>query len=205
MPFTRTFVGTTVLASLAAVLVADAQPRIVRDLVEESTGGGSRRNDLEGGIWEYKVIERRGDKATVLMGKIRIKESAAFDVAGSAKGSLLDERGVAAEGGGGGESTPRPFGLSSPPRLGVLDRISESNRGGDRIGDINYQKSNNSTGATPKVTFRFDADDEHPLTGEANVKYDTRGGGGVWRGTYVEKLADGKKERWTFELRAIED
>lgn len=208
---TRSLLAPVALLATALLLVsapapeANAQPGVIKNLVEEATGGGARRNDLEGGIWEYKVIERRGDKATVLTGKIRIKESAAFDVSGSAKGSLLEQRG----GGDAGADKPNgsklPFGLSEPPRLGVLDRISESNRGGDRIGDINYQRSNNSTNATPKVTFRFDADDEHPLTGEANVKYDTRGGGGVWRGTYVERLPSGDKERWTFELRAIED
>ena len=100
-------------------------------------------------------------------------------------------------------ATPRLAAARAGPRRSCPS--ASPNRGGDRIGDINYQKSNNSTNATPKVTFRFDADDKHPLTGEANVKYDTRGGGGVWRGTYVEKLADGGKERWTFELRAIED
>lgn len=185
---------------------AGAQPAMLRGLVEEATGGGSRRNDIEGGVWEYKVIERRGDKATVLVGKIRVKESAAFDVAGSAKGSLLNQRGGAEdEAAPAGSGRRLPFGMPEPPKLGVLDRIGESNRGGERIGDINYSKSNNSTNATPKVSFRFDTDDEHPLSGEANVKYDTRGGGGVWRGTYTEKLADGKKERWKFELRAIED
>ncbi|MEO1498385.1 MAG: hypothetical protein AAFV43_14670 [Planctomycetota bacterium] len=194
------FVALTVVATPAF-----AQPGVLRGLVEEATGGGAKRNDLEGGIWEYKVIERRGDKATVLSGKLRVKQSAAFDVAGSAKGSLLDERQSAASEAAGQPTPERRFNLPKQPKLGVLDRIGESNRGGDRIGDINYQKSNNSTNATPKVTFRFDADDEHPLTGEANVKYDTRGGGGVWRGTYDEKLADGGKERWTFELRAIED
>lgn len=156
------------------------------------------RNDLEGGIWEYKVLKRNSDKTSMLVGKIRIKQSAAFDVPGSAKGELLGE--VESEGPGGAA-----FGPNSPPRLGVLDRITESNRGGDRIGDINYEKSRNSTSATPKVTFRFDKDDAHILSGEANVKYDTRGGGGVWRGSYNEVTPDNEKRRWTFELRFIED
>ena len=193
---------------LAALLLAGAsaalgQPPIVGGLLDKVGEQADRRNDLEGGIWEYKVLERRGN-ATVMVGKVRIKQSAAFDVAGSAKGSLLKERGEAAEETDEGPSLPFGIKPPSPPKLGVLDQISESNRGGDRIGDINYEKSRNSTNATPKVSFRFDTDDEHPLSGVANVKYDTRGGGGVWRGTYVEQTADGK-QRWKFELRFIED
>ena len=173
--------------------------------VDGDSGPLAERNDLEGGIWEYKVIDRKGDKQTMLVGKLRIKESAAFDVPQSAKGKLLEQEDPQAA-----EPAPGPLGRmsqggSSPQRLGVLDRISESNRGGERIGDVKYQKSRNSTSATPKVTFEFDTDDDHILSGVANVKYDTRNGGGVWRGSYDEKLADGKKRRWTFEMRAIED
>ena len=190
---------------------AVAQPPIIGELLNKDGGSNplADRNDLEGGIWEYKVIERTGDKKTMLIGKIRIKDSAAFDVSGSAKGELLDqaEQDETEQNGEQASGSKLPFGLEKPdlPRLGVLDQIAESNRGGDRIGDINYQRSRNSTSATPKVKFRFDADDSHILTGDANVKYDTRGGGGVWRGTYVEKLPDKKKRRWTFELRFIED
>ncbi len=172
---------------------AKAQPGSIRGLAENLRDSVEGRNDIEGGIWEYKVRERSGDKATVLVGKFRVKESAAFDVPGSAKGSLLTEEKGADEG------------SSSRPRLGVLDRITESNRGGERIGDINYKRSNNSTNATPKVSFVFDTDDDHPLSGTAQAKYDTRHGGGVWRGTYVEQRDDGKKKRWTFELRKVED
>ncbi len=171
---------------------ANAQPGSIRGLAENLRDSVEGRNDVEGGIWEYKVRERSGDKATVLVGKFRVKESAAFDVSGSAKGSLLEEEKGADEG------------SSNRPRLGVLDRISESNRGGNRIGDISYSRSNNSSNATPKVSFEFDTDDDHPLSGTAQVKYDTRHGGGVWRGTYNEKR-DGKKKRWTFELRKVED
>ncbi len=181
-----------------------AQPGPLGKALEEATGGSAnRRNDLEGGIWEYKVISKKGDKETVLVGKIRIKESAAFDVSDSAKGSLLDER----NGNGQAEAQPSPFGnmtSKGSKRLGIVDRIAEGNRGGERIGDINYERSSNSTTATPKVSFKFDRDDDHILSGDANVKYDTRGGGGVWRGTYYERHEDGKT-KWTFELRAIED
>lgn len=195
------------LAALVAAPVAQAKPPIAGGLLERVGDQANARNDLEGGIWEYKVIERTGDRNTVMVGKLRIKQSAAFDVPGSASGSLIDDGPEGEQAGAGGP--PLPFGSGSKPgrqpRLGVLDRISESNRGGERIADLNYEKSRNSTNATPKVTFRFDTDDDHPLSGDANVKYDTRGGGGVWRGTYTEKKADGKKTRWKFELRFIED
>ena len=48
-------------------------------LLERAGDQADARNDLEGGIWEYKVIERSGDKVTVLVGKFRVKQNAAFD------------------------------------------------------------------------------------------------------------------------------
>ncbi|QDT70456.1 hypothetical protein MalM25_34040 [Planctomycetes bacterium MalM25] len=195
------------LATLLGCLVsltpftALAQPGFLKDAIDSATGGAERRNDLEGGIWEYKVVQRTGQKKTVLQGKVRIRDEAAFDVAGSAKGDLLNEAGIEAPDEGGSF----PFGIKPPTNLGVLDRVAEGNRGGDRIADITYKRARNSTTATPKVTFRFDTDDEHPLSGEALVKYDTRNGGGVWRGSYYAVQPDGKKKRWNFELRFIED
>lgn len=192
----------TLAACSLLTLPTAAQPPILKDIVEQATGG-EPRNDLEGGIWEYKVLERAGTRATVLTGKLRIKESAAFDVPGSAEGKLLDgaKEGTLDEGGS------FPFGIKppTPERLGILDRVAESNRGGDRIADVTYEQSRNSTTAAPKVTMNFDTDDKHPLSGEALVKFDVRKGGGVWRGVYYERTADGKKKRWNFELRFIED
>lgn len=192
----------TYLALALFAVDAAAQP----DFLKEAIGGsGNRRNDLEGGIWEYKVLQRSGDKKTVLVGKLRLRDSAAFDVKGSAKGELADAalKNVESPDEGG----TFPFGIRppTPENLGVLDRVAEGNRGGDRIADVTYQRSRNSTAATPKVTFRFDTDDDHPLSGEARVKYDTRHGGGVWRGSYYAVGDDGKKKRWNFELRFIED
>lgn len=157
------------------------------------------RNDFEGGVWEFKIIERTDEKETALVGKFRVKNNAAFDIPGSTEGKLVDE-GTLDEGGAfpGGIKPP------TPKRLGILDRTAEDNRGGDRIGDVQYEKSRNSTKATPKATFLFDTDDKHPLSGEAQVKLDNQNGGGIWRGAYYEKK-DGKKVRWNFELRSIED
>ena len=190
------------LMLMLAPVCAAGQPPGLGAVLDKAGDQVNSRNDLEGGIWEYKVIERRGTMS-VLVGKVRIKQSAAFDVPGSAKGSMIEESDAEEP----DDGPPLPFGKkgSSTRRLGVLDQITESNRGGDRIGDVNYEKSRNSTNATPKVSFRFDTDDEHPLSGEANVKYDTRNGGGVWRGYYDQELEDGKNERWKFELRFIED
>lgn len=200
----RTAVKALTIATLvAAACPAEAQRVGLREALGDRGGSGIRRNDLEGGIWEYKVIGRTGDKETVLVGKVRIKDNAAFDVPGSAKGKLLDDqdKGTLDEGGA------FPFGVKPPTakRLGVLDRVAEGNRGGDRIADITYEKSRNSTSATPKVTFQFDADDEHPLSGEAQVKFDTRHRGGVWRGSYYELTDEGKKKRWNFEMRQVEN
>lgn len=184
-----------------------AQPGFLKDAVDGATGGADRRNDLEGGIWEYKVLARTGQKETMLVGKLRLKDSAAFDVAGSAKGKLLSDTNNANRVETPDEGGAFPFGIKAPTsqRLGIRDRIAEGNRGGDRIADVTYKKSRNSTNATPKVTFEFDTDDQHPLSGEAQVKYDTKNGGGVWRGSYYERTAEGKKRRWNFELRFIED
>lgn len=184
---------------------AFAQPPIVRDLAAGARDEASRRNDVEGGVWEYKVIERAGDKKTVLVGKVRVKQSAAFDVAGSAEGSLLGEAAGGEEEGDFRAPVIGRLKLPKPPRLGVLDRVAESGRGGERIGDVTYHKSRSSTGATAKVVIRFDTDDDHPLSGEANLKLDTRGGAGVWRGAYVEQQTGEDKRRWTMELRFIED
>lgn len=139
----------------------------------------------------------------MLVGKVRIKQGAAFDVVGSAEGRLLDNAGGATD----QDGKPTLGGIKPPtlPKLGVLDRIAEGNRGGDRIGDVTYKKSRNSTAAAPKVTFEFDTDDKHPLSGEAQVKLDTRSGSDVWRGSYYEQTDGKKKTKWAFELRFIED
>lgn len=186
-------------AGASGASFAVAQPGILKEALGDA-GGGVRRNDLEGGIWEYKVLKRSGDKATVLVGKIRIKDSAAFDVDGSAEGELVDA-GTLDEGG----TFPGGIKPPTPKRLGILDRVAEGNRGGERIADVKYEKSRNSTNATPKVTFLFDIDDKHPLSGEAQVKFDNKHGGEVWRGAYYERTEDGKKKRWNFELRFVED
>lgn len=179
-----------------------AQPAFLKGVVEEATGGSTRGNDLEGGIWEYKVVNRTKDKTTKLVGKLRLKDGAAFDVIDSAKGELAGDGGEAPDEGG-----TFPFGIRAPsaPRLGVLDRVAEGNRGGDRIGDVTYQRVKNSKTAKPKVSFKFDTDDKHPLSGEAMVRNNPERDGDVWRGTYYQRLNDGKKRRWNFELRFIED
>lgn len=203
------------LLPLAAAFAsaAPAQPGFLKEAVEEATGGSSnRRNDLEGGIWEFKVLDQKS-RDTMLVGKVRIKDSAAFDVAGSAKGRLLDdaEASEAAD----SEAPSGPFGrtppfarsLQSPQKLGVLDRVAEGNRGGERIADINYDRTNTrSSGQRAKqITMLFDRDDEHPLSGDVRLTYDTRNRTGVWRGTYYEELEGGKKKKWLFELRLVED
>jgi hypothetical protein len=54
-------------------------------------------------------------------------------------------------------------------------------------------------------TFRFDEDDDYPLSGLAVVQPDTKAKGGLWRG-YYDEFEDGKKkQRWRIELRKIEE
>lgn len=194
---------TLICAALFAITSsALAQPDFLKEIVEEATNGKSRSNDLEGGIWEYKVVTRTKEKATKLVGKLRLKDGAAFDVVDSATGELAVGDGQTPDEGG-----TFPFGIRPPtgPKLGVLERVAEGNRGGDRVGDVTYQRVKNSTTAKPKVSFVFDTDDKHPLSGEAMVRNNPKRDGDVWRGTYYQRLHDGKKRRWNFELRFIED
>lgn len=144
-----------------------------------------KRNDLEGTIWEYKVIDAR-TKKTMSTGKVRIKKTAIFAVATKKK----------TDGKADTEVDDKPIKNAIAKRIAAK---SDEDAGGERIGDIvtNSKKKRNPN----EYTFRFDKDDEHELSGIAVIKRDTKNKGGVWLGYYN----DAKKKRWRFEMRKIED
>lgn len=180
--------------------------------------GGSRRNDLEGSIWEYKVMENSDanrSTRTKMSGKIRIKQSALFAV-GQVKRSDSEKPVEGAEAAGdpraairarlqGDASTPASGGaVRSGDRLSELRAAGESLRSGrqdvgaERIGDLAKQESS-------ELQFRFDEDDSYPLSGRAAIKPDTDNRGGLWTGSYDE-FVDGKKaKRWRIEMRKVEE
>ena len=53
-------------------------------------------------------------------------------------------------------------------------------------------------------TFRFDEDDDYPLSGMVVVQPDSENNG-VWLGRYDEFVNGKKENRWRFEMRKIEE
>ena len=162
---------------------------------DEST---NRRQDVEGRIWEYKVIdpnEKDASKQTVMTGKIRIKQTSIFAV-GKAKTVNGDDNADA--GGDEKSSSPAVRGQLKGLLSQRINRANEEETGGDRIGDSSRIGSN-------KYKYQFDQDDEYPLSGMVNVQPDPKSRNGVWSG-YYDQFADGRKvKRWRFEMRKIDE
>lgn len=185
----------------------------------------NERKDVEGVIWEYKVMEHdESDRSerTKMTGRLRIKQTALFAVgkveysndvekeekdgdkadAGSEApvvpiGSLkerLQGKKPAAKGEGGEDINKQVKGVLSQR----LKQKSEEQTGSERIGDLTKQLAK-------EYTFRFDEDDEHPLSGLAVIKPDAKARGGVWLGFYDEFEDGKKKKRWRIEMRKIEE
>ena len=122
--------------------------------------------------------------------------------------SELDALLASMRGGGSGSKRSGPPSTSGRGSGGVqselegllsqrIKKAKEEDTGGERIGDMTKSKSS-------EKTFRFDEDDEHPLSGIVVVEPDSKSNG-VWLGRYDE-FADGKKvKRWRFEMRKIEE
>jgi len=173
------------VAFAAASSSAEAQgirnklrPNEVKVKVENADAG---RNDLEGVIWEYKVLDAK-TKKTQRSGTFRIKGTAVFAIL---------------------EASENGDGKDQPVRAALADRIRAKNSGdvGDeRIGDVVYDKSDRSNNPI-EITIRFDEDDKHELSGIAVVKRDTKNKGGVWLGRYDDE----EDHRWRFEMRSIEE
>lgn len=180
--------------------------------------GGSRRSDLEGSIWEFKVMENSDQNRstrTKMTGYFRIKQSALFaigeveyaDSDDQQKGEEadVDPRAAIRARLQGGEPTPASGGNGQlggrlggllagggPPQVGQTPEVSE------RMGDLAKQKSN-------ELQFRFDEDDSYPLSGRSTIKPDKNDRGGLWIGSYDEFVNGKKKKRWRFEMRKVEE
>jgi hypothetical protein len=185
----------------------------------------NRRKDVEGVIWEYKVMEhdeRDRSERTKMTGRLRIKQTSIFAVGkveyanNVAKGEQGDDKA-----GAGNESAAGPRGALRERLLGEksttrgkegadipkqaksllsqrLSQKSEEQVGSERIGDLIKQNRN-------EYTFRFDEDDDYPLSGLAVLQPDTTGRGGVWLGRYDEFENGKKKKRWRIEMRKVEE
>ncbi len=193
--------------------------------LQGSNEADNQRKDVEGFIWEYKVMEhdeRDRSERTKMTGRLRIKQTALFAVGeveytthedeeekddnkagadneppASPAGNLrkrMQGKKPSAQGEGGEDIKAQVKGVVSQS----LKQKSEEQTGSERIGDLIKQLAK-------EYTFRFDEDDDHPLSGLAVVQPDTKSKGGVWRG-YYDEFEDGKKKkRWRFELRKIDE
>ena len=172
--------------------------------IEQASGDSTnKRQDVEGTVWEYKVIdpkEKDDSKQTKMAGRIRIKQTSIFAIG---KVEINDEKekrvenadqGKAVKGRGASDVRERFQGLLS-------QRINESTAqtaGGERIGDL-------SKAGSSEYDYAFDQDDEYPLSGLVKVKPDKEKKNGVWSGTYEEFSGGRKVKRWRFEMRKIEE
>jgi hypothetical protein len=197
-------------------------------LLKEKLGNNdsdANRKDVEGVIWEYKVMQHdekdRSDR-TKMTGRLRIKQTSLFAVgkveysnsvekeekddgkadegneapiapAGSLKERLQGKKPTTS--GEGGEDIKKQ---AKEVLSQKLKQHSEEQTGSERIGDLIKQLAK-------EYTFRFDEDDDYPLSGLAVVQPDTKSKGGVWLG-YYDEFEDGKKKkRWRIEMRKIEE
>ena len=222
--------------------VANAQRRLPRRPTGDRSGGriqiqrdgdsANRRNDVEGNIWEFKVLdnsESNKSKQTKMTGRMRIKQTSVFAV-----GSVE----VADSGGATGDASEmmKEFDRNGDQKLNLseLDALLASMRGnggrqkragqpssGNVQGELNGLLSQRLKKAkeediggerigdmtksiSSEKTFRFDEDDKHPLSGMVVVQPDKKSNG-VWLGRYDEFSNGKKKKRWRFEMRKIED
>ena len=172
-----------------------------------SDSSTNKRQDVEGSIWEYKVIdpkEKDKSKETTMTGRIRIKQSSVFAV-GKAKitgkegeGEKPQERGVAQRAAGEKRGQSDVRGQLNGLLSQRINRANQEETGGDRIGDF-------SKNGSSKYNFQFDEDDEYPLSGKVIVQPDTQSRNGVWSGNYEEFSAGRKTKRWRFEMRKIDE
>ena len=169
-----------------------------RQTTDEST---DKRQDVEGTIWEYKVLdpkEKDPKKQTLMSGRFRMKQSAIFAVGDAklenGKGKLAEEPAATSEKQGKSDLRGQLQGLLAQRS----NKAKEQSSGGDRIGDI-------SKGGSNKYKYQFDQDDDYPLSGLVEVTLDTKKKNGVWSGNYEEFSGGKRVNRWRFEMRKIEE
>ena len=91
------------------------------------------------------------------------------------------------------------------PQGGVANLLAQRNQQAERGADSNERIGDLTMSKSSEKMFRFDEDDQYPLSGVVEVKLDTRNGNGVWRGRYDEFANGEQTKRWTFEMRRIEE
>ena len=227
-----------------------AQGRLKQKLDSARRGGvikssddesGNQRNDFEGVVWEFKIIDRNQkdkSKQAKLTGRLRVKQSAVFSVGkvevsqdGDALSDAEEAKKLMKE-----FDKNRDAKLSSDELTAMVNSMRKENRtfssqtgakkgndssdlksdlkglmsqrvkgakqadmgGGARIGDLTKQSLKN-------CVFEFDQDDDHPLSGRAELKPDSKKKGGVWTGNYYEYVNGKKGERWRIEMRKIDE
>lgn len=170
--------------------------RDISILKQGSTESTNRRQDVEGTIWEYKVIEpgeKDDSRETKMTGRLRIKQTSVFSVG---KPKMVGEK----------ENKDKEAKASGDADLRgnfkdlLSQRVNESKvqtTGDERIGDY-------STSGSSEYKFEFDQDDNYPLSGLVKLKPDTKKNG-VWTGTYEEFSSGKKVKRWRFEMRKVEE
>ena len=160
---------------------------------ETSDSSEDKRNDFEGVIWEFKVIDRKEKdktKQTKLTGLLRVKESAIFAMGDVEKGSEKA-----------GDKKKEDADVRGRLKEIMSKRLKNAegkSSGGERVGDM-------SKNGAKEYILKFDEDDDYPLSGRAELKPDTKNKGGIWFGKYVEYLEGSKKKSWRMELRKIDE
>lgn len=175
--------------------IGDGKPEITV-LNPSGTESTNRRQDVEGTVWEYKVIEpdeKDDSKETKMTGRLRMKQTSIFAVGKPKMVGENEKDGKEAKENGDADLRGNFKDLLS-------QRVNESKlqtTGDERIGDY-------STSGSSEYKFEFDQDDDYPLSGLVKLKPDDKKNG-VWTGTY-EEFAGGKKvRRWRFEMRKVEE
>ena len=210
---------------------------------------GNQRNDFEGVVWEFKVIDRKErdkSKQTRMVGRIRVKQSAVFSVGkveqrqsenslsaaeeanqlvkdfdGDGNGQLNaneltamvksirnGDRSLTSSASGAGNKMSKSGPGNSRSNLQgdmksllsqrLRDAQQEDVGGSSRIGDVSLKGSQG-------YVFQFDQDDDHPLSGRAELKKDRKDRGGVWFGDYAEYVNGKKAKTWRIEMRKIDE
>ena len=202
-------------------MYAQGKAGLVKGL-KDNNDSDNKRKDVEGVIWEYKVMEhdeKDRSERTKMTGRLRIKQPSLFAIGkveysknvgkeDKGDGKAADGRETSAEPAGGlkqrmQDKKPKAQGEDIKEQAKSvlsqgLKQQSEQQIGAERIGDLIKLEAN-------EYRFRFDEDDDHPLSGLAVLQPDTKSKGGVWLG-YYDEFADGKKtKRWRIEMRKVEE
>ncbi|MEL7337135.1 MAG: hypothetical protein AAFN70_13135 [Planctomycetota bacterium] len=206
----KTYAKFTIFALL--VLMFTTNESMAQGRLKGKIGGGKRgptvlkpevgnssdkRQDVEGTVWEFKVIdpkEKDESKQTIMTGRIRIKQSSVFAVGKVKMAGENEKKGAEAKGTEGSDVRGKFKGLLSQR----MNESKSATTGSERIGDL-------SKATSSEYSYEFDQDDNYPLSGLVKIKPDTQKKNGVWSGNYEEFSGGKKVKRWRFEMRKIEE